>query len=81
MASKILLKGSEAVSVYDDRFLPIYEALGASINVSRASQVEYDSDTCEWVAVSGGVEVARGPVRADVIKAEINYLEGRLDRI
>jgi hypothetical protein len=75
MASKIVIRGGVARSVYDDRFLPIYAALGGALEVNRASQVEYDTKTREWVAWHEGRVIARGKVRADVIAAEVAYLE------
>ena len=75
MASKIVVRYGVAVSVYDDRFAPIYMALGGSLVVERASDVEYVGG--EWVARlrRDGRVIARGPVRSAVIAAEVAYLE------
>lgn len=78
MASKIVVRDGVARSVYDDRFALIYAALGRSLDVERASDVEYEGGA--WVARlrASGAVIAAGPVRADVIAAEVAYLEGVL---
>lgn len=77
MASKIVIKAGVAVSVYDDRFAPIFAALGLHVEITRASDVEFDHDLRKWVAVErvSGKVIASGINRADVVKAEIIYLE------
>jgi hypothetical protein len=77
MATKIVIKAGVAVSVYDDRFAPIYAALGLQVEITRASDVEFDHDLRKWVAVecASGKVIASGDSRGEVIRAEIVYLE------
>lgn len=76
MATKILIKDGKAHAVYDDRFRCLMECLGV-LQVKRASDVNFENG--DWVArLPGGEEIARGKVRADVIAAEVSYLEARL---
>ena len=76
MATKIFISKGNVSCVYDDRFMPLLEALG-SLTVRRASQVEFDSETHEWAAFcENGKEIARGRNRNDVIAAEVAWLEG-----
>jgi hypothetical protein len=79
MATKIQIKGDgTVVAVYDDRFREILEAIG-TMSVKRASEVEFDEATGEWVAtLKDGTEVGRGKNRNEVIAAEVAYLEARL---
>lgn len=78
MATKISIKGGTVTAVYDDRFRPLLEAMGV-LSVKRASEVEFDEATGDWVAtLVDGTEVGRGKNRADVIAAEVAYLEERL---
>lgn len=80
MATKIVIGRDGVVrGVYDDRFKSIFEALGV-VKIERASNVEYDHATSEWVAtlVSTGEEIARGKDRSKVIEQEVAYLEARL---
>lgn len=83
MASRIHIENGIATAVYDDRFRPLLEALGR-MQVRRASEVEYDAVSGDWVArriVNGVVTddvMARGPNREQVIKDEVAYLEARL---
>lgn len=79
MATKLVIRDGLAVGVYSDRWRPILEALGA-MQVTRASEVEYEPESGDWVATLPGTttEIARGRNRADVIAAEVAYLEDRL---
>lgn len=63
-------------AVYSDKWRPFLESLGA-LQVTRASEVEFDSTTGEWVAVlrQTGKEIARGRDRAQVIAEEVQYIE------
>lgn len=78
MATKISIGAGVATGVYDDRLRPIFEALGV-LSVKRASEVEYEEETGDWVArlLMDGREIGRGKNRADVIKQEVEFLEGR----
>lgn len=76
MATKIRIAGEEALAVYDDRWRPLLEALGP-MKVTRATEVEFDEGTGDWVArlkLDGRI-IARGKVRADVVRAEVEWLE------
>lgn len=79
MASKIVLRGGDAEAVYDDRLAPLYHALGVA-HIERATDVEYDPGSREWVAThrNTGTVIATGPVRSNVIKQEVDWLEERL---
>lgn len=80
MASKIVLDGNTARCVYDDRFLPLLEALGVS-SIQRASDVEFDNLSGEWVATHRfGVEIARGKNREEVIKQEVEWIEQQMSQ-
>jgi hypothetical protein len=77
MASKLVIRRGIVLSVYDDRLLPLYEAIGVR-TITRASEVEFNHDTRLWEAISEGRVIASGAVRSEVIKREIEYLEGGL---
>jgi len=76
MASKIVIRLGVASGVYDDRLLGLYEALGVPV-IRRASDVEFDHDRRCWVArsASDGAIIATGRNRAEVIAAEVEFLE------
>lgn len=78
--SKLFIRADGTVEgVYNDQFRPIYEALGV-LQVNRASEVEFEESSGDWVAhrVGTGVEIGRGKSRGDVIAQEIAYLEKEL---
>lgn len=79
MAAKLVIRAGQARGVYDDRWRAILEALGA-LQVTRASEVEYEPASGDWVATlpGSGTEIARGRNRGAVIAAEVAYLEERL---
>lgn len=68
-----------AQGVWGDPWRPIYEALGIPV-ITRASEVEYEPATGDWVAIhrETGTEIGRGRIRAEVIKQEVAWLEARL---
>lgn len=76
MATKITIRGGQVNCVYDDRFRPFFEALGI-IQVKRATEVEFDSLSQEWIAthLATGKVIARGPNRKEVIDTEVKWLE------
>ena len=76
MAEVIALHGGSAEAVYDDRWRCIYEALGA-LTVRRASEVEFDPVSGEWVAThcDSGEVIGRGRNRTAVIQQEVAWLE------
>jgi hypothetical protein len=77
MANKLVIKNGVATGVYDDRLIPLYEALGVC-KILRASTVEFNHDTRQWQARAcdrQGTLIASGVTRSEVIKAEIDYLE------
>ena len=80
MASKIVIKNGIAEGVYDDRLLPIYKALGSHMRIERASEVEFNHDLRMWVAreLSTGQVIASAPNRSEVLKREVEILEGKL---
>ena len=67
------------VAVYDDKWALLFQAMG-DVEIKRASNVEYDHDSKEWVAThcETGAVIARGMNRAEVIKQEVAWLEERL---
>jgi hypothetical protein len=71
----IKINSGYAQAVYDDRLRPILEALGM-MHVTRATDVEFDPETCDWVARlrPTGQEIARSKSRTECIRAEIKYL-------
>jgi len=72
----IKIHNGEAHGVYDDRWRVLFDALGA-LQVQRATEVEFEPATQEWVAthLDSGLVIARGRNRADVIRAEVEWLE------
>ena len=80
MATRIHVHAGRASGVYDDRLAPIYRALG-TLHVERATDVEYDPTTQEWVATYRPTRqvIARHANRAAVIRAEVAWLEQNLD--
>lgn len=79
MATIMRIRQGIAVSVWDDRMIPLYKALGV-IEVTRASEVEYDTTKCAWIATerTTGKIIACGPERNQVINDEVSYLERKL---
>lgn len=76
MASKIAIHGSKVACVYDDRFIPLLEALG-TLEIVRASNVEYNPLSKTWEAerVTTGQVIASGSNRNEVITKEVKWLE------
>jgi hypothetical protein len=76
MPKLISVSGGEVRAVYEDKWRVLLEALGP-LEVTRASDVEYDSVTGEWFAIyrASGLEIARGKDRAAVIAQEVDWLE------
>lgn len=76
MATKMVIRDGVATGVYDDKWRILFEAMGP-LKVERASEVEYDEGTGEWVArlLKTGQEIARGRDRNEVIRAEVAWLE------
>ncbi len=63
-------------AVYNDRLRGL--SLG-SMEVQRASNVEFDPVSQEWEArTPGGELIAKGPNRDEVIKQEVRVIETRL---
>jgi len=78
MASRIVVRNGIAHGVYDDKFFCIFEALGAGTPIiHRATDVEFDRTTAEWVAthIASGKVIGRGKNRSEVIKQEVTWLE------
>lgn len=81
MASVAMIGGGRLLSVYDDRWRSILESIG-TLEVQRASEVEFDSRSGDWVAheIATGREIGRSRVRADCIRQEVSELERSLLR-
>lgn len=79
MATKLFVQSGRFIGVYDNRFRALYRALGI-VTSERASDVEMDNVTGEWVAIekATGLEIARGEDRDAVIAEEVRYLETQL---
>ena len=81
MASRIVIAGGVARGVYDDRLVPIYEALGIP-RVERATDVEATESGAgiRWIARERktGHIIDSGPRRQHVIDSEVAYLEANL---
>ena len=78
MATKATVEHGTITSVYDDRWAPILLALG-DVTITRATDVEYAAGW--WCAThrESGTIIATGTNRAEVISAEVEWLEDRLD--
>ena len=76
MAALARIHGTALTAVYDDRWHGILAALG-SVEIQRASEVEYNNVTQEWEAknLATGEIIAHGPNRNAVITQEIAWLE------
>lgn len=79
MATIIKVQQGIAISVYDDRLRPIYQALGIQ-EITRASNVEWEAEKSAWVArdPQSGDIIAYGPDRAEVIRLEVMALESKI---
>jgi hypothetical protein len=77
---KVIIKpDGDVVSMYSDR-IPATK-LGRS-TMKRVSSVEYNHDKQEWEAkTEGGVVIASGPLRNEVILEEIAYFEKILHKL
>lgn len=78
MAEKLVVTPDAVYTVYDDRILPLLEALG-TIKIKRATEVEWNSVAQEWIAtlISTGEVISHGKVRSKVIEDEVKFLESR----
>ncbi len=78
--SNVSLRGGEARAVYCDRFRSILEAMGA-LQVHRATDVEFESASGEWVAThrESGQVIGRGRNRSEVVRHEVEWLEEWLE--
>jgi len=74
MASGIVAQNGVARCVYDDRMQPIVRALPGTIDIERATEVEYSPDSQRWVAVfrPTGEVIASGPLRSAVLPERSN---------
>jgi len=81
MASKLVISADGAHAVYEDKWLPILQALG-TLSIERATSIEYSADAQEWIAVylPTGEEIAHGQLRSAVLEAEVAYLEKEVIR-
>ena len=77
MASVIRLHGTGALAVYDDRILPLLQALG-DVQIDRATDVEWTAGLWQAVHRNSGTVIATGTNRAEVIRAEVSWLENRI---
>ena len=79
MATIAVVSDGQVRSVYDDKFRPILESIGA-IQVERATEVEFDAASGDWIAtlIETGDVIARGKNRGDCIKREVEFLESRM---
>jgi hypothetical protein len=82
MAQVITISRGSVSCVYDDRFRPLLEALG-TMDVRRASEVEFNPTTREWEAtlLATGEVISRGTNRNDVITEEVRWLEANMPQI
>jgi hypothetical protein len=76
VATKIFIDKGRISCVYDDRFSPLFLALGG-LHVDRASEVEFNHQTGEWEAklLSTNQIIAHGKNRNEVIHDEVKWLE------
>ena len=75
---KIVIVSGEVHCMASDPAMEIVRELGR-VTMTRASDVEWDETSQEWVATTrGGQEIARGGSRTEVIAREVRVLEGRL---
>ena len=70
------LNTGDVACIYDDKHLPLFEAIGGKLEVTRASEVDPDPDG-GWIAnlARSGGPVLRGFTRReDAIAAEVEWL-------
>jgi hypothetical protein len=81
MSTVMVIRGGKASMVYDDRWRPLMEALG-TIEVTRATKIEFDAPTGQWVAtyIPTGQEIGRDRNRGNLIAAEVAWLETNVIR-
>mgnify|MGYP001608309897 CR=1 FL=1 len=79
MSTKIICAVGGIRAVYDDRLLPLFDALG-SVRIERASEVEWDSSSREWLAVhkASGQVIGRSRNRQEAVRQEVEWLERRV---
>lgn len=80
MATQLVIHADgTAEAVYSDRFRCVLEALG-DLQVTRASEVEFEPQTGEWVArhAMTGQEIGRDRNRSEAIRQEVVWLEQNL---
>jgi len=78
MATKAVMRQDGTVfSVYSDKWRGLLEALGEIEEVKRATVIDWDHDTQEWVGrlCRTGQEIARSRSRDEAIAQEIAWLE------
>jgi len=77
MAPKTVTPNGVARCVYDDRMQPIVKALAGTIDIERATDVEYSPDFQRWAAVfrPTGEVLAAGPLRSAVRTREVKRLK------
>lgn len=75
----LVLPDGTLVGVWDDE-IPWHE-IGHITAVPRLSSVEFDHDRQQWVAqdLRTGREIAAGPSRSDVLRAEAAYYNTLLE--
>lgn len=74
MATRIVINKGKVSSVYDDRFMPIFKALGEP-DIQRATDVEFIEGEWQATHIATGHIIARGPNRNEVISQEVIWLE------
>lgn len=71
-------RAGSACSVYEDGSMA-EEAFGKRPDSAvRASEVEYDPGTGDWVSTMGGEELCRGKDRSEVVRREHKIIAERM---
>lgn len=73
-----MLQDGSLVGVYSDQLAELGSRLG-KLEVKRASNVEFDEASQEWVAVdNNGKEIARHKNRSEVLRQEVLVIEQQI---
>ena len=78
-SAEVYIHSQTVTAVYSDRLRSFLESLG-ELHIERATDVEFDSTSGDWVAIyrATGQEIGRGKNREDVLSQEVKFLHKEL---